>query len=343
LLVAMARARRGVMLRQFTERRGGNLRAAYRDIETLREAEIPVEHDEHGWYRVPEHWIPVGTVDVKPDEVHALSIARYLAPALRETAIGRALDRLWSKLVTPTRQPGLPLGDEASFRTLAGAAIDLAPHRATVATVHEASRAQRALCIRYRKVRGDERERETERVIEPSFLFWYPQSETLYVRAYCRLRSDFRTFAIHRILSAELLDDPFARRPDPAWEGGRGFRLWHRPTSERVSVRFSPEVAGEIYELRLHASQQLTDAPDGGVVLELDVSDPEEMERWLLGFGPDAQVLAPASLAERIRRRHAEAAGLRVGTIRARPACSSPAAAAAQPELALRRRGSGEH
>jgi predicted DNA-binding transcriptional regulator YafY len=233
-------------------------------------------------------------------------------------------------------------GDEASFRAPAGAAIDLAPHRVTVDTVHEAIRARRAVCIRYRKVRGDERERETERVIEPSFFFWHPQSDTLYVRAFCRLRSDFRTFAIHRILSVELLDESFARRPDPAWEGGRGFRLWHGSTSERVSIWFSPEVAGEIYELRLHSSQQLTDEPDGGVVLELDVSAPEEMERWLLGFGPDAQVLSPASLAERIRRRHAEAAGLRVGTIRARPARSSPAVAATPPELASRRRGSGE-
>jgi hypothetical protein len=42
----------------------------------------------------------------------ALSVARQMAPGLKETAIGRALDSLWSKLSTPGRQPSLALGDE---------------------------------------------------------------------------------------------------------------------------------------------------------------------------------------------------------------------------------------
>jgi predicted DNA-binding transcriptional regulator YafY len=71
LLVAMARARRGINLRQFAERRGWHWRSTYRDIETLRDAGVPVEHAEQGWYGVPEHWIPSGTVDVKRDELLA--------------------------------------------------------------------------------------------------------------------------------------------------------------------------------------------------------------------------------------------------------------------------------
>jgi predicted DNA-binding transcriptional regulator YafY len=315
LLVAMARARRGVMLRPFAERRGWNPRAAYRDIETLRAAGVPVEHDEHGWYRVSDGWIPAGTVDVKHDELLALHVARRLAPGLKNTAVGRSLDTLLAKLATPNRQTALPLGDEPAFRCPEAAAIDLAPHRATIELVQEAIRARRALRICYRKP-GDDAEHA--RVIEPGFLYWCPVNEALYVRAYCRERVDFRLFAIHRIASIALLDDLFARRPDPAWDARGGFRLWHRTSAERVSIRFSPMVAGEICERRWHATQHLTPTLEGGVVLEMDVAAPEELERWLLGYGPDAVVLAPASLAERLRRRHAEAAGLRAGPLRAR-------------------------
>jgi predicted DNA-binding transcriptional regulator YafY len=318
----MANAKRGVQLRQFAQRRGWNIRAAYRDVETLRAAEVPVEHDEHGWYRVRESWIPPGAVDVKRDELLALHIARQLAPGLRDTALGRSLQSLVSKLATPSRQIALPLGDEASFRCPSAAAIDLAPHRMVIDAVQEAIRARRVLRIRYRKAHDD----ELERAIEPSFQYWCPATEALYVRAYCRERADFRLFAIHRIASVVLLDELFARRPDPDWDNARGFRLWHRSSVEHVSIRFSPAVAGEISERRWHPSQHLTSTSDGGVVLELDVAAPEEMERWLLGYGPDAEVLSPASFADRLRRRHTEAAGLRAGPLRARRPRTSGAA-----------------
>ncbi len=325
LLVAMVRARRGVMLRPFAQRRGWNPRAAYRDIETLRDAGVQIEH-EHGWYRVSADWIPASAVDVKRDELLALFVARRLAPGLKDTTVGRSLDALFSKLASPSRQTSLPLGEEGAFRGPEAAAIDLGPHRATIDAVQEAIRTRHALRIGYRKA-GEDAERE--RLIEPSFLYWCPANEALYVRAYCRERADFRWFAIHRIMSAVLLDDPFARRPDAAWESGLGFRLWHRASAEHVSIRFSPAVAGEIRERRWHASQHLTPTLEGGVVLEMDVAAPEELERWLLGYGPDAVVLAPASLAERLRRRHAEAAGLRAGPLRARRSRTSREDAAA--------------
>lgn len=328
LLIAMARAKRGIQLRAFAERCGWSCRASYRDVETLRDAGVPIEH-EHGWYRVPEGWIPAGTVDVTHDERLALFIARRLAPGLGPTVVGRALASLWSKLSTPNRQPTLPLGDEVSFQGPAAGVIDLGPHRITIDAAWAAVRERRALRIRYRKP-GCE---PSDRVIEPLQLYWSPEREALYLRAYCRERADFRLFAIHRISSIVLLAEQFARRPDPAWEAGHAFRLWCRATVERVAIQFSPVVADEIRECRWHATQHLSETADGGLVLEMTVAAPEELERWLLGFGPDVEVLAPASLADRIRRRHIEAAAGRAGTVRA---SQPPAGRVAAPKPATR-------
>src|SRR5262245_9840135 len=84
LLIALVNAKRGVRLRQFAQRHGWNIRAAYRDVKTLRAAEVPIDHDEHGLYSVPRAWIPAGAVDLKPDELLALHVARQLAPGLRD-------------------------------------------------------------------------------------------------------------------------------------------------------------------------------------------------------------------------------------------------------------------
>lgn len=53
----------------------------------------------------------------------------------------------------------------------------------------------------------------------------------------------------------------------------------------------------------------MTDTADGGVILEMDIAAPEELERLLLGYGADVVVEEPLRLAERIRERHAEALG----------------------------------
>jgi predicted DNA-binding transcriptional regulator YafY len=235
-------------------------------------------------------------------------------PGLKDTMIGRGLDGLWSKLSTPGHQLNLPLGDETWLQVRAPAAIDYGPHRVVLDMVREAVRARRALRIHYRKSSGE----ESERVVEPTLVRWEPMEQALYLYAWCRTRCAPRTFAIHRIARAELTDEEFAPRREAVAELGKAFRLWARPGTDRVVLRFSPRVAGEIRERRWHPTASLTETPDGGVVLEMEVGAPEELERWLLGYGADVAVEAPATLAAKVHARHAEAAAPRFGLLPAR-------------------------
>jgi predicted DNA-binding transcriptional regulator YafY len=298
----------------------------YRDVETLRAAGVPIESPEYGWHNVPENWVPPGTVDVRDEEVTALCVARQLAPGLKDTAIGRALETLWSKLSAPGRQPRLSLGDEAWFHTGGRAPLDYSRHQVVLDAVREAVRSRRTLRIRYRKSDGE----DSTRTIEPALVHWDVAEQALYVYAWCREREASRVFAVHRIAHAELTDELFAPRRDAVTQMRNAFRLWPRTTPEPVVLRFSPRVAGEVRERRWHPTARLTDIDDGGVVLEMEVGAPEELERWLLGYGPDVAVEAPVALAERIRERHAEAAApARFGTLRARSTEPAPAVAAA--------------
>ncbi len=304
LLIALARAKRGIQLRPFFERRGWCWRSAYRDLGTLRRAGVPVEQQERGWFRVADGWIPAGAIDVKRDELAALFAARRLAPGLPE------LDKLWSKLSGPN-QLSLELDGWLDTRV---PSIDYGRHRFAMEAVQRATRERHVLRLHYRSATGD----KSSRLVEPAFVRWEPSVEAFYMVAWCRTRAAIRTFAIHRIVAVEPVDEVFAPRRDAFEEMSKAFRLWGRPDVEHVSLRFTPRVAREVCERRWHASETICETADGGVQVEMDIAAPEELERLLLGYGPDVVVEAPTKLATRIRELHAACAGVdRMGMRRA--------------------------
>jgi predicted DNA-binding transcriptional regulator YafY len=58
-----------------------------------------------------------------------------------------------------------------------------------------------------------------------------------------------------------------------------------------VQVRFSPAIARWLQERHPDAVSQ----PDGGLVVTYQVASPEWLVRHVLQYGPEAEVIAPAS------------------------------------------------
>jgi len=59
-------------------------------------------------------------------------------------------------------------------------------------------------------------------------------------------------------------------------------------------------VARYVSESKWHESQKLSPQKDGGLVTEFDLSDTEEIKRWIMSFGQHAVVLEPESLRDEI-------------------------------------------
>jgi proteasome accessory factor B len=79
-----------------------------------------------------------------------------------------------------------------------------------------------------------------------------------------------------------------------------------------VRVLFAQALAPYIRERLWHASQKLRDLPDGRVEMTLTVADALEIRRWTLGYGVQAEVVAPEGLREALRvEAEALARGLR--------------------------------
>jgi len=66
-------------------------------------------------------------------------------------------------------------------------------------------------------------------------------------------------------------------------------------------VRFDAYQARWIRERVWHPTQKLQELPDGGVLFEAE-ANPQEIKRWVLGYGSHAEVLEPPLLREEVKK-----------------------------------------
>jgi predicted DNA-binding transcriptional regulator YafY len=111
---------------------------------------------------------------------------------------------------------------------------------------------------------------------------------------------DVRIFALHRARRAEVLAERRVTKKDFSLDdyidgGSFGYRLGDDIT---LKARFSKTVARTVTEALLAADQKLVTEDDGSVVISARVPDTQQLRSWLLGFGPEAEVLAPKALRD---------------------------------------------
>ena len=71
---------------------------------------------------------------------------------------------------------------------------------------------------------------------------------------------------------------------------------------QKIRIRFSRDVARYVQESRWHKSQKLMPQKDGTLIAEFDLTDTQEIKRWIMSFGPSATVLEPRELVEDVQR-----------------------------------------
>jgi predicted DNA-binding transcriptional regulator YafY len=118
------------------------------------------------------------------------------------------------------------------------------------------------------------------------------------------LRNDIRTFVPARIKKVEFTGKTFERPSKFSLEKTlqNSFGVHSGKGVQEVIIQFSPYAADYIREKKWHPSQKLRELKNGGVELRLSLSSLGEVERWILGWGGSATVIAPRELADSVRR-----------------------------------------
>lgn len=295
----------GLSITEFANRHRYNRRTVHRDMEALQARGLPIREDKGRWYlerRATKRTRPAITAE----EVRAVEELRKLAVPLRQLHMGRALDSAHGKLASEANALDLANGADAAsavapwaFSMREVAAVDYAPLHRVIQSIEAALRDQVALHISYRAPGG---EALTDRVVEPAQLHYDEQLGSLYLIAWCQLRSAPRVFAVHRVVAARCTTQAILPRPvllDGA-SAANAFRVWRYGHVQEVVVRFFDRAAAVVSERVWHPSQRLLKraAPTAPHAIEMQftVVGFEELTRWLLQFGDEAEVVSPPEL-----------------------------------------------
>src|SRR5512141_23221 len=306
LRVLHAHGEGGVTPREVARRTGMSPRTVYRDLNALQnEMQVPLWSEGGKWGVQPGAFLPAMRLTLQ--EATAVFLAARLMTRYTDR-FDPSLASAFSKL-----EEGLPDAlhghVERTLDEMARRRTDEAFNR-RVADLTRAWAEQRVVRFQYAQAAYDG-EREPEwREVRPYLLEPSLETHALYLIGFDEGRGALRTFKVERILDLSLTlrrfaapsVDELAASLRPAWD-----IIWDQPATE-VVLRFAPTVAARMREAVWHPSQTVAEAPDGSLEWRATVAGTGEIRLWILSWGEDVEVLAPASLREDVAGRHARAA-----------------------------------
>jgi predicted DNA-binding transcriptional regulator YafY len=285
-----------------------------RDIGFMRDRlDLPIEFDARAnTYRYTEPVENFPTVQVTEGEVMALLVARRALEQYQGTPFHQQLAVAFDKLTAGLKDHiAFAAGDEwraVSFKNVGLGRTDLTVFTALSGAVLR----EREVRFAYRKP-GESA--SAPRRVEPYHL---SHRENLwYLVGRDGDRGELRTFALPRIREVRETGQVFTRPPDFSPErffaGSLG--VVEGREDHRVRVAFAAEVADRVRERVWHESQELHERRDGRLEVRLRLGALGEAERWVLGWGAAAEVLAPAELRRRVAATAAAVAQKNAGRV----------------------------
>jgi predicted DNA-binding transcriptional regulator YafY len=274
-----------------------SVRTAYRDLDFLRDVMgVPLDFDrQRGTFFLTEPITTLPLVPISRGELVALFFAEKVLQLYRGTPFEADLATAFRKI-----QELMPEHVSVSPETLDDfLSLDLGPvytpDARIFADVLSALRLRRTALIRYRSLNSG---RTTDRRVRPYHVFNHRGD--WYLAALDKRRAAVRDFALHRIRRVTLTTESYAVPKDFDFRryaaGAFAIEKGARPV--QVAVRFAPRQARWIRDRRWHSTARIQDRLDGGCVLRFRAAGLDEVKRWVMQFGEQAEVLAPKNLRD---------------------------------------------
>ena len=271
-----------------------------RDIGFMRDRlELPIEFDSQlNAYRYTRPVSAFPTVQVSEGELLALLVARKALEQYRGTPFHRQLEASFEKLTGGLRakiafSPAAEL-QSVSFKNVGLGKADLVVFNVLSA----ATLRQNEIEFDYRKP-GETN--PARRRVQPYHL---AHRENLwYLVGFDMERGALRTFALPRITNPVVLKTSFVRPSDfsPEKFFANALGVLGGERDYRVVIRFDAAVSDRVREREWHESQEIRTLADGRLELKLRLGALPEIERWILTWGNEAEVIQPKELRERLR------------------------------------------
>jgi len=271
----------------------------HRDLEFMRDRmNLPLEFNyTHNGFAYTAEVNAFPTMQITEGEIFALVVAEKALQQYRGTSFEKPLLSAIKKMEQALPDTiSLNLADieqTISFRTRAEPILDLKIFDVLARAVSQRQQLQ----LHYRKP-GQKAE---PRIVDPYHLANINGEWFLF--AFDEARKDIRTFAPARIQSVKPTGKTFERTQKFSLEKRLrdSFGVHSGEGEFEVVIRFNARAADYIREKKWHPSQTLRDLKDSGAELKMKLSSLGEVQRWVLSWGGEAEVLKPKELVESVR------------------------------------------
>lgn len=287
-ILSLLRLNRRLKASDLARKCGVTERTIYRDIISISAANIPIYFD-GGYKLLHDGFLPPTNLSAH-EAGFLLSLLKSplfeKGRPFRETA-RQILDKIEVTDESKNVTGSITIGVASTER----------PHNHKLTlSIENAIRERRNITIYYESLKSE----KTKRKISPYAMAF--RKSAWYLVGYCHLRSDIRTFRLGRIQSVRLSPERF-QTPDNFSIEEYFQNSWgvYKGKLTKFKVKFSGQAAVLVRTSKHQPYEQITELEDGSIIYETTVSGREEFIRWILGFGPDAEILEPQSARKEIK------------------------------------------
>jgi predicted DNA-binding transcriptional regulator YafY len=244
-------------------------------------------------------------LDLSGGELFGLVALRSLGASIGGT-IGASIGEVAEKLVGSAGRVARARVEAVSPMAFRFSEIRLdEPGERAFALLSSAERNSRSVRFAYLDKEG----KPSTRTVDPyGFIL---NAGRIYCVAHDHTRRDMRTFAVDSVGNPKVLARTFVR-PDAfnveEYAATSISGVLHADRTSDVRVRFAARVAKAAVAARVVAEREVEHRDDGTVEIAYRVADVDELVRWALGWGTQAEIVAPPEARARIAALSAEIA-----------------------------------
>lgn len=277
-------------------------RSVYRDLDALNQAGFPVfpsgDDGVKSRWKLERAARVTGYLMLSARELLALYLARASLTPLSSTPFFKDLEAIFDKIEDKLggKQKGFldELADEVHYQPGPKWGLGLDPD--VLETVRACCSEQQELAVEYDSANSGQKR---VRRLGPHYLYFAKGS--IYLIAEDLEDKEVKVFGLPRMKNAEMLDRPYkAKVLDPGEFFQHSIGVFRGKDPIAVKICFSKKVAPFVRERGWHPSQQVVSKSDGTLEMKIEVTETPELVQWILGFGPDAEVLEPKGLRKRV-------------------------------------------
>ncbi|WP_256759457.1 YafY family protein [Cohnella sp. WQ 127256] len=271
-----------------------SLRTIYRDLETINTAGIPLVSftGSDGGYEIMEQFRIDRQIVTFDDLQSILTALKGVQASLDDQEMDGLLTKIKALVAKSEQNQMEEAGETLIIDTNLWHGGGL-KDKSILSLLRQSSKNRSVVSFLYTTTEGLGEQRE----VEPIGIAW--KGYAWYLYAYCRLRSDYRTFRLSRLSGLRIHLEHFKNR---------GVRM------EELDARWGNKDGGPVVELllrfhsrlrmRVEESYGLDNVElqeDGSLLVRASFSINQRMYGMILSYGPDVRVLEPAHVADKIR------------------------------------------